>query len=148
MSTNKESIEILHYQSWGDHPSKLSSWALQKNASSILGWNSYALTLLKVIAIIFSVYSQYKYLIIVEQICLVNRQSYRETTNTLNLGHWNCKLTFSWKTKQLSNATHCCGVRSLKAPLNIISVRSSSSALQEKFLDQFSKLCVTSCVNT
>ena len=37
--------------------------------------------------------------------------------------------TLSWNTKQDSNATHCCTDRSLKAPLNIISVRSSSSPL-------------------
>lgn len=39
--------------------------------------------------------------------------------------------TFSWNTKQLRSATHCCDVRSLNAPLNIISVNSSSSALKK-----------------
>jgi hypothetical protein len=35
--------------------------------------------------------------------------------------------TFSSKTKQLNNAAHCCGVKSLNTPLNTISVNSSSS---------------------
>ena len=38
-------------------------------------------------------------------------------------------VTFSWKTKQDNNDTHCSMVRSLKAPLNIISVNNSSSPL-------------------
>lgn len=41
----------------------------------------------------------------------------------------NMLITFSWKTKQDSSDTHCSIVRSLKAPLNIISVSSSSSPL-------------------
>lgn len=41
-------------------------------------------------------------------------------------------LTFSWNTKQLSRAAACAADRSLKRPLNIISVRSSSSALRPR----------------
>src|SRR4029434_1434007 len=41
-------------------------------------------------------------------------------------------ITFSWNTKQLRRAVACSAVRSLKSPLNTISVRSSSSALQDR----------------
>ena len=39
--------------------------------------------------------------------------------------------TFSWKTKQDSRAVACSAVRSLKRPLNTISVSRSSSALEQ-----------------
>src|SRR4029434_4392501 len=45
-------------------------------------------------------------------------------------------ITFSWNTKQLRRAVACSAVRSLKSPLNTISVRRNSSALKNTHRDK------------
>lgn len=50
----------------------------------------------------------------------------------INKAYYIYKLTFSWNTKQLNSAVACSAERSLKSPLNIISVRRSSSALKRE----------------
>jgi len=57
-------------------------------------------------------------------------------------------LDFSWKTKQLSRAQHCSGVKSLNTPLNSSSVTSSSSALYVVYTETHTSIETNQCSST